>query len=125
MSSKVLNSLAARAPVQKSRPCKVIRPPSISLSAVFRRAAALRHHRDLIYTLSTHRINVRYKQSQLGLAWAILQPLSLMLIYTLIFSHIAKLPSEGLPYTVFSYAALLPWIYFSSGITTATNGMVS
>ena len=60
-----------------------------------------------LYTLTVHRIKVRYKQSVLGLAWAILQPLSLMLIYTVIFSVIAKVPSEGVPYAVFAYAALL------------------
>ena len=61
----------------------------------------------------------------LGLAWAILQPLSLMLIYTVIFSVIAKVPSEGVPYAVFAYAALLPWTFFSSSLTNATQGLVS
>jgi lipopolysaccharide transport system permease protein len=61
----------------------------------------------------------------LGLAWAILQPLSLMLIYTVIFSVIAKVPSEGVPYSVFAYAALLPWTFFSSSLTNATQGLVS
>jgi lipopolysaccharide transport system permease protein len=82
-------------------------------------------YRDLFYTLTVHRIKVRYKQSALGLAWAILQPLSLMLIYTVIFSVIAKVPSEGAPYAVFAYAALLPWTYFSSALTNATSGLVS
>jgi len=61
----------------------------------------------------------------LGLAWAILQPLSLMLIYTVIFSVIAKVPSENVPYAVFAYAALLPWTFFSSSLTNATTGLVS
>lgn len=82
-------------------------------------------YRDLFYTLTVHRIKVRYKQSVLGLAWAILQPLSLMLIYTVIFSMIAKVPSEGVPYAIFAYAALLPWTFFSSSLTNATQGLVS
>lgn len=82
-------------------------------------------YRDLFVTLTVHRIKVRYKQSLLGLAWAILQPLSLMLIYTVIFSVIAKVPSEGVPYAVFAYAALLPWTYFSSALTNATQGLVN
>jgi lipopolysaccharide transport system permease protein len=78
-----------------------------------------------MYFLSWRDIKVRYKQSVLGLAWAILQPLSLMLIYTVIFSVIAKVPSEGVPYAVFAYAALLPWTFFSSSLTNATQGLVS
>jgi lipopolysaccharide transport system permease protein len=61
----------------------------------------------------------------LGLVWAILQPLALMLIYTVIFSVIAKVPSENVPYAVFAYAALLPWTYFSSALTNATSGLVN
>jgi lipopolysaccharide transport system permease protein len=76
-------------------------------------------------TLSIHRIKVRYKQSLLGLFWAILQPLSMMLIFTLIFSLIAKMPSEGAPYAIFAYTALLPWNYFSTAVSNATNSLVS
>ena len=90
-----------------------------------REVRGLWQYRDLFRTLTVHRIKVRYKQSVLGLAWAILQPLSLMLIYTVIFSLIAKVPSEGVPYAVFAYAALLPWTFFSSSLTNATQGLVS
>src|ERR1043166_5816980 len=82
-------------------------------------------YRDLIWTLSVHRIKVRYKQSVLGVCWAILQPISMMLIFTFIFSLIAKVPSEGLPYAVFAYTALLPWNYFSTGVSSATNSLTS
>lgn len=92
---------------------------------MLRELRGLWQYRDLFYTLSVHRIKVRYKQSLLGLAWAILQPLSLMLIYTVIFSKIAKVPSEGAPYAVFAYAALLPWTFFSSALTNATSGLVN
>ena len=88
--------------------------------------AKLRQYSDLLYTLSLHRIKVRYKQSVLGIFWAILQPLSMMLIFTFIFSLIARMPSVGAPaYAIFVYAALLPWNYFSSGISNATNSLVN
>ena len=108
-----------------NRPIRIIRPPSFSPLNLLRELRGLWQYRDLFYTLSVHRIKVRYKQSILGLAWAILQPLSLMLIYTVIFSVIAKVPSEGVPYAVFAYAALLPWTYFSSALTNATSGLVN
>lgn len=107
------------------RTIRIIRPPSFSPLNLLRELRGLWQYRDLFYTLSVHRIKVRYKQSLLGLAWAILQPLSLMLIYTVIFSVIAKVPSEGAPYAVFAYAALLPWTYFSSALTNATSGLVN
>jgi homopolymeric O-antigen transport system permease protein len=107
------------------RQIRIIRPPSFSPLNLLRDLRGLWQYRDLFYTLTVHRIKVRYKQSMLGLAWAILQPLSLMLIYTVIFSVIAKVPSEGVPYAIFAYAALLPWTFFSSSLTNATSGLVS
>ena len=83
------------------------------------------HYRDLLITLTIHRVKVRYKQSVLGIAWAVLQPLLLMLVYTIIFSVVAKMPSEGAPYAVFVYAALLPWTFFSTSITTASTSLVA
>jgi len=111
--------------VISNRSIRIIRPPSFSPLNLLRDFRGLWQYRDLFYTLSIHRIKVRYKQSALGLAWAILQPLSLMLIYTVIFSVIAKVPSEGVPYAVFAFAALLPWTFFSSTLTNATQGLVS
>jgi lipopolysaccharide transport system permease protein len=108
-----------------ARPIRIIRPASFSPFDLLRELRELWHYRDLFYTLTVHRIKVRYKQSVLGLAWAILQPLSLMLIYTVIFSVIARVSSEGVPYAVFAYAALLPWTFFSSSLTNATQGLVS
>ena len=110
---------------EHTRPIRIIRPVSFSLLDLLRELRELWHYRDLFYTLTVHRIKVRYKQSVLGLAWAILQPLSLMLIYTVIFSVIAKVPSEGAPYAIFAYAALLPWTFFSSSLTNATQSLVS
>src|SRR5919205_3620226 len=109
----------------RGRPIRIIRPVSFSPLDLLRELRGLWHYRDLFYTLTVHRIKVRYKQSILGLAWAILQPVALMLIYTVIFSVIAKVQSEGVPYAVFAFAALLPWTYFSSTLTNATQGLVS
>jgi lipopolysaccharide transport system permease protein len=107
------------------RHVKIIQPPALSLRELQHGIMRLREYGDLLWTLSAHRIRVRYKQSALGLAWAVLQPLSLMLIYTLVFSRIAKVSSGAIPYPVFAYAALLPWTFFSTGLTNATNGLVS
>ena len=113
------------ASIRESQPTTVIRAPSFSLLALARGVVRLVHYRDLLYTLSVHRLKVRYKQSVLGPSWAVLQPLSLMLIYTVIFSRIARVPSEGAPYALFAYCALLPWTYFSTALSTATVSLVS
>ncbi|MDQ2855408.1 MAG: ABC transporter permease [Acidobacteriota bacterium] len=107
------------------RRLSIIRPPAFSLKNLRGDLLKLEQYRDLLYTLSVHRIKVRYKQSVLGICWAILQPLSMMLIFTFIFSLIARMPSEGEPYAIFAYTALLPWNYFSSAVSNATNSLVS
>jgi lipopolysaccharide transport system permease protein len=117
--------VAAGQPRAEARRVKVIGPPTFSPGALLRGLSVLADYADLLRTLSLHRIKVRYKQSALGLAWALLQPLSLMLIYTLVFSVITKMPTTGAPYALFAYAALLPWTYFSTALTNATNGLVS
>jgi lipopolysaccharide transport system permease protein len=75
--------------------------------------------------MSRHRILVRYKQSVLGLAWALIQPLSLMAIYTIIFSVVTRVPTSGTPYPIFVYSALLPWTFFSSAVSNSTSSLVS
>lgn len=81
-------------------------------------------HRELLYFLVWRHLKLRYKQTVLGATWAVLQPLLTMVTFTLIFGHLAKLPSDGLPYPVFYYTGLLPWLYFSNSLTAATNTMV-
>jgi lipopolysaccharide transport system permease protein len=107
------------------RPRYEIRPPSLSGINIPANLAKLVQYKDLIGTLSVHRIKVRYKQSVLGVFWAVLQPLSIMLIFTFVFSLIARMPSEGAPYALFAYTALLPWNYFSAGVSNATNSLAS
>src|ERR1051325_5057370 len=103
----------------------VIRPPSSMRFDLAGNLARLIEYRDLLYTLSLHRVKVRYKQTALGILWAILQPLAIMLLFTLLFSLIVKMPSEGMPYAVFAYAGLLPWTFFSTALANGANGLVS
>jgi lipopolysaccharide transport system permease protein len=107
-----------------ARPIKVIHPPSFSISTIFTGLRTLAQYSDLLYTLSLFRLNVRYKQSVLGWTWAALQPLALMGIYTIIFTRVTKVATGGVPYPVFVFSALLPWIFFSSTISNAVNGLV-
>jgi len=82
-------------------------------------------YRELLYSITIREIKVRYKQSILGILWAILQPLSLMAVFTIIFSKFAKIPSEGIPYPIFCYAALLPWTFFSTSLSFAIPSLVN
>lgn len=80
--------------------------------------------RELFYFLAWRDIKVRYKQTALGASWAILQPLLAMLIFTLIFGILAKIPSDGLPYPLFAYSALLPWQLFVYALTQSSNSLI-
>jgi lipopolysaccharide transport system permease protein len=81
-------------------------------------------YRDLIYFFVWRDIKVRYKQTVIGAAWAVLQPVLTMLVFSLFFGRLAKIPSQGLPYPIFYYTALLPWMYFSTAMQGATNVVV-
>lgn len=82
-------------------------------------------YRDLLWFLTWRGIKVRYAQSAIGIGWAIIQPVFTMLVFTVIFSVIAGMDSEGVPYAVFSFAALVPWTYFSNALTEGTDSLVS
>jgi lipopolysaccharide transport system permease protein len=82
------------------------------------------NYKGLLYFLVWRDIKIRYKQTAIGAAWAIIQPLMTMLIFSLFFGKLAHMPSEGLPYPIFYYAALLPWTYFSGALQNATNTIV-
>ena len=88
------------------------------------RLAELWAYRELLYFLVWRDVKIRYKQTVLGIAWVVAQPLLTMLVATLFFGKLAKLPSQGLPYSVFCFAAVVPWAYFSTALTAATNVMV-
>jgi lipopolysaccharide transport system permease protein len=100
----------------------VIEPPSGWLHLGLRE---LWEHRELVYFLTWRDIKVRYKQTALGAAWALLQPLSTMIVFSLFFGRLAKVPSEGVPYPLFTLAALVPWTFFSNGLTQSANSVVA
>jgi lipopolysaccharide transport system permease protein len=81
--------------------------------------------RELLYFLVWRDIKVRYKQTVLGAAWAIIQPFFTMVVFSIFFGHLAKLPSDGLPYPVFIYTALLPWQLFAYAMTQANDSLVT
>jgi lipopolysaccharide transport system permease protein len=81
--------------------------------------------RELLYYLALRDVSVRYKQTVLGIAWAFLQPVLPAVVFTVFFGNLAKMPSEGIPYTLFSFAGLLPWTFFSSGVSQAATSLVN
>ena len=82
-------------------------------------------YRELLYFLVWRDVKVRYKQTVLGASWAIIQPFFTMVVFSLFFGRLAKMPSDDIPYPMFSYAALVPWTFFANGLNQASSGMVS
>lgn len=108
-----------------TRGITVIGPPAFSAGMVWTGFSTLLQYSDLLWALSIFRLRVRYKQSILGWLWAALQPLALMGIYTFIFSHVTKVNTGGIPYPAFVFTGLLPWIFFSSSVLNAVQGIVA
>ena len=81
-------------------------------------------YRELLYFLTWRDVKVRYKQTALGASWAILQPFLTMVVFSLFFGRLANMPSDGIPYPIFSYAALVPWTFFANGVTQSANSLV-
>ena len=81
-------------------------------------------HRELVYFLTWRDVKVRYKQTALGAIWAIIQPIMTMAVFALFFGRLAKVPSDGVPYPLFAFTALVPWMFFSNGLTQASNSLV-
>ena len=103
--------------------------PAVSCIEPSKGWAALRlgevwHFRELLFFLAWRDIKVRYKQSAIGAGWAVIQPLATMTIFTLIFGRLAKMPSDGVPYSVFAFTGLLPWNYFSQALTRSGASLV-
>lgn len=99
----------------------VITPPAGWSSLGLRE---LWEYRELLYFLTWRDVKVRYKQTALGASWAIIQPLSTMVVFSLFFGGLASVPSDGVPYPLFSFAALVPWTFFSNGLTQSANSVV-
>jgi len=91
---------------------------------IFNQLKTLIAARELLFALARRDVLAKYKQAFIGIMWAVLQPLVLMVMFTMVFSHFAKVPSEGIPYPIFSYTALLPWGFFSGGISAACSSIV-
>ena len=110
---------------------KLGRPPEFDMMVVppgkwwNLRLAELWPFRELLYFLTWRELKVRYKQTMLGVFWAVLQPLLTMVVFSVIFGNFAKLPSDGFPYPIFTYVALLPWQLFSRALSDASQSLVS
>ncbi|HWJ30789.1 MAG TPA: ABC transporter permease [Gaiellaceae bacterium] len=87
------------------------------------RLGELWQYRELLYFLAWRDITVRYKQTVLGVAWAVLQPVLAMILFTFVFAHVAKISSGGVPYELFSYAALVPWFFFATAVQLASTSL--
>jgi lipopolysaccharide transport system permease protein len=101
---------------------RIIEPPSGWLSLDMRE---LWRYRDLLVMLVWRDVSANYRQSVIGFGWAIFKPVFSMVVFTLIFGRVAKLPSEGVPYPLFCYAGLAPWMYFATCLTSSTGSVVS
>lgn len=110
-------------PVQPEEPqdVTVILPDKLWSVADLREIWRYRH---LAWILTERDIKVRYKQTVLGFAWAVIQPVLLMLIFSALFGHLAKIPTDGSPYPIFVYAGLLPWIFFSNALSAAAGSLI-
>jgi len=103
-------------------PVTVIRPSRGWISLNLR---DLWEYRELLYFLTWRDIKVRYKQTVLGAAWAIIQPFFTMVVFSLFFGKLAKMPSDDIPYPIFSYAALVPWTFFANGLSQSSTSLVA
>ena len=81
-------------------------------------------YRELLYFLTWRDVKVKYKQTVIGAAWAIIQPFFTMVVFSLFFGKLAKIPSDGIPYPIFSFAALVPWTFFANGLSQSSNSLV-
>ena len=108
-----------------SRPTVIYEPPALRHIHPLAALRRLRQFRDLFLTLSLHRISVRYRRSRLGILWAVIQPLSMMLVFTLMFTLLHANPGASVPFPLFAYAGLIPWTLFSTGLSAARTALTS
>jgi lipopolysaccharide transport system permease protein len=115
-------AVVGRAPDEPANPPKTVIEPPRGWQLV--NVRELWQFRELVYFLTWRDVKVRYKQTLLGAAWAVLQPLLMMVVFTIFFGRMAGVPSGDLPYPLFAYAGLLPWTFFATAITAAGNSVV-
>lgn len=118
---EILASVIAQGRPVESRPRLVIQPSRGLASLQLRRLWA---YRELLYFLVWRDIKVRYKQTVLGMLWIVFQPVVSMVVFSILFGGLLKVPSGGVPYPIFAYAALLPWNYFASSLTRSSTSLV-
>jgi lipopolysaccharide transport system permease protein len=116
----VINARRADAPQLRVVAARIA--PSRGLVSL--RLRELWEYRELIYFLTWRDVKVRYKQAALGAAWAVIQPVLTMVVFTVFFGRLARVPSDGLPYPIFSFAALVPWTFFANGLLQSANSLV-
>ncbi len=94
-------------------------------SSYFPNFNELREYKGLLYFLVLKDIKTRYSQSVIGIGWAVIQPIFFMIVFTIIFGKLAKIDSQGVPYAVFSYCALVPWTFFSNALSDSANSLIT
>ena len=117
----IANQIEEKQKPDDSLPTLLIKP---STGWVSLKLHELWEYRELLYFLTWRDIKVRYKQTALGAAWAIIQPFFTMVVFSVIFGRAAKMPSDGVPYPIFSFAALVPWTFFANGLNQSSNSLV-
>lgn len=106
----------------KPGPATLVLKPTRGWTAL--KLGELWEYRELLYFLVWRDLKVRYKQTLMGASWAVLQPFGMMVVFSVFFGRLAGIPSDGVPYPIFAYAALVPWMFFSNGLTGASNSLV-
>lgn len=114
-------NLEMKTELQSPLPELIIRP---TRGWVALKLGELWEYRELLYFLTWRDIKVRYKQTLLGASWAIIQPFMTMIVFSIFFGGLAKVPSDGIPYPIFAYTALLPWTFFANGLSQSSNSLV-
>jgi lipopolysaccharide transport system permease protein len=117
-----LTETGGDAPSVDKAPVTIIKP---SMGWISLKLGELWEYRELLYFLTWRDIKVRYKQTVLGAAWAIIQPFFTMVVFSLFFGKLAKVPSDDIPYPIFSYAALVPWTFFANGLSQSSTSLVA
>ena len=120
----IVNEIKYQAEAEASKPALPILRIEPSKGWVSLKLHELWEYRELLYFLTWRDIKVRYKQTALGAAWAIIQPFFTMLVFSLFFGRLAKVPSDGIPYPIFAFAALVPWTFFANGLSQSSNSLV-
>ena len=111
--------------IARGEPLKALADSGNQDQTVVSHLRSLYRYRNLLWLWTLREIRVRYKQSALGAAWAVLQPLSMMIVFTVVFSRLARMPSDGVPYPIFSYIALLPWTFVAASVGLGVPSLVN